>query len=185
MKKKKRITKKITATLVASVSILVASAIMLAHLFLAFCCVQYAKCGATELYRINSLSPEGSPETLDEMLANIKSEYSDGSWAFRIASANTDKATSFVVVSALILAVIASSIAILVELQIKEKKRKKRKAAKKAAARKAVVEKVAAEKAAKAEYQRRMRDIMLDNYGLTDDTSPEDVPDDVDLKFSI
>lgn len=118
----KRNNNKLTATLVASVAILLTSAIMLLHLIGAGIWVQYEECCAAEIYRATSLSPNGPSETWDEMSENIKSNFSEGSWAERLVSGNTDKGTSFVLVSGLILALISSFIAIRVELQIKERK---------------------------------------------------------------
>lgn len=124
---KKRNQKK--ATLVASIAILLISVTMLLHLFGAFIWVEYAKNCAAEIYRAETLSPNGASETFPEMLENIKQYFSNSSWALRLVSGNTDKGTSFVLVSAILLAFISSIIAIRVELQIKEKKAKEKKKA--------------------------------------------------------
>lgn len=118
--------KSTTATLVASIAILLVSALMLLHLSLAFVWVNYEKSCAVERYRISSLSPDGPEKTFDEILEEIKLEFSKDSWACRLVSGNIDKETSFIIVFSIILAFSASIIGFLVvfnqvELQKEEK----------------------------------------------------------------
>lgn len=139
MKKTVKNRTSIGATLVASCLIFLFSTVLLLHLASAAMLVQYETSSAAELYHAQSLSPNGTSQTWDEILEEIKSEYADGSWAIRIASGNTDKATSFVLVVTVVIALIASLIAIRVELQISEKKAKAKRRAE--ARRKAEAEK--------------------------------------------
>ena len=123
---KANIKTKFNATLVATAIILLISAIMLGHVIISAIRVEAEKNAAAEIYRTSSLSPNGPKETWDEMLENIKKEFSNGSWAIRLASGNLDQEITFIASFAIILAFLGSIIAIRTELRLKEKKEKEK-----------------------------------------------------------
>lgn len=89
---------KILATVLACVFAWTA----LLHLGFAVCIVQLERDSALELYRQESLSPGGASESFEEKEQHIQEEFEDDSWAFQIAIGKTDKATTVILVIALV-----------------------------------------------------------------------------------
>lgn len=97
LKKQKTKVIRIIIFIVALLNFLIALT-SISHVALAGIWVQYERCCAAETYRVESLSPNGSSETWDEMEANINAEFSDGSWAIKLVSNNIDKDVSNIIV---------------------------------------------------------------------------------------
>ena len=57
----------------------------------------YGQAAGVELSRASSMSPYGTPETIEEIKANVKSDFAERCWACRIVSGNTDTSTTAVV----------------------------------------------------------------------------------------
>jgi hypothetical protein len=68
-------------------------------LLLATVRVAAEKSAAAEIYSAQAVSPSGASETPDEMENNIKAEYSNGSWALRMASGNVGAPVTIVLIA--------------------------------------------------------------------------------------
>ena len=88
--------------------ILMLQVLAVCQLGIAYSMVIYEENAAAELYHQKSISPNGSDETWDDIQAKIKVEFSDGSWAVRIASGNVDTQMCVVVLSFLGIGLISS-----------------------------------------------------------------------------
>lgn len=87
--------------------------------------LMYDKAAGMELSRASSMSPYGTPETIEEIEANVKSDFAERCWACRIVSGNADTSTTAVILVLEITALMYSGFGMYQITSVVEKSKKK------------------------------------------------------------
>ena len=85
----------------------------------------YDQAAGVELSRASSMSPYGTPETIEEIKANVKSDFAERCWACRIVSGNADTSTTAVILVLEITALMYSGFGMYQITSVVEKSKKK------------------------------------------------------------